>query len=118
MATKTAVRSSSGTASLAGVLLVLVGSAAVAGLDAETGLRTWAELRSAERVARARVEALERDVDRLRAEVDALASDPLARECAIREDLELARPGEWVVRFGRAAGLASSPVGATSRNSR
>jgi cell division protein FtsB len=37
----------------------------------------------------------------LRAEIEALESQPFALERAIREDLELARPGETVVRFGR-----------------
>ena len=50
-----------------------------------------------------RVAVLEADVERLSVAIAALGSDPLAIERAIREDLELARPGEWVVRFASAA---------------
>lgn len=91
--------STTGIASLAGVLGVLAISGCIALTDSEFGIGTWLELRSAERVARERVASREREVERLRGEVEALASDPLAMHRAIREDLELALPGEVVVRF-------------------
>jgi len=49
--------------------------------------------------ARSRVSAREAEVGRLTEEIAALDADALAIERAIREDLELALPGEWVVRF-------------------
>jgi hypothetical protein len=60
---------------------------------------TWLELRGEAVTARARVSARESEVGRLTEEIAALDTDPLAIERAIREDLELALPGEWVVRF-------------------
>jgi cell division protein FtsB len=83
-------------------IAVLVAAAGIALLDGEAGIRTYLDLREEARGAGARIEALEREVERLAAEIDALESDELALERAIREDLELARPGEWVVRFAPA----------------
>jgi cell division protein FtsB len=42
---------------------------------------------------------LKERVETLEFEINALETDPFALERAIREDLELARPGEIVVRF-------------------
>jgi cell division protein FtsB len=49
-------------------------------------------------------------VEALRAEVRALERDPFSLERAIREDLDLAKPGEVIVRFGSktARGLGSN----------
>jgi cell division protein FtsB len=77
---------------------------AVAILDGDSGLRSWWRLRDDLASARVRIEGLEEERSRLEAEVTALESDPFALERAIREDLELARPGELVVRFRRPAG--------------
>lgn len=84
------------------VVAVLAIAVALAVIDGEAGLRTWFDLRDQAQAARSRVMGLEREVERLSQEIDALNSDPLAMERAIREDLELARPGEWVVRFASA----------------
>jgi cell division protein FtsB len=83
-------------------IAVFVAATGIALLDTEAGIRTWLDLREEARVSGARIDALEREVERLTTEIDALESDELALERAIREDLELARPGEWVVRFAPA----------------
>ena len=80
-------------------IAVLVAASGIALLDGEAGIQTWLALREEARVSHARVAALEHEVERLTAQIEALDSDELALERAIREDLELARPGEWVVRF-------------------
>jgi len=76
----------------------------VALLDRDSGLPSWLALRSELAEFRQRIDGLERESQTLAAEIEALESDPFAIERAIREDLELARPGEVVVRFGGAAG--------------
>jgi cell division protein FtsB len=73
-------------------------------LDADSGVREWLRLRSTLAASTSRIEGLRREVDALRAEGDALKSDPFATERAIREDLDLAKPGETVVRVPRAEG--------------
>jgi cell division protein FtsB len=70
----------------------------VAVADRESGVRRWWELRRDLAVAEARVAALEQRIAAREGEAEALRSDPLAVERAIREDLGLARPGETVVR--------------------
>ncbi len=67
--------------------------------DRESGLRVWSELRQERRESQERISQLQTEVESLQAEVEALESDPLAMERAIREVLDLARPGETVVRF-------------------
>ena len=76
-------------------ILVLV----LAGTDRESGLFKWFELRDELDESKKRISRLQHEVDDLRSEVEALESDPLAMERAIREVLKLARPGETVVRF-------------------
>jgi cell division protein FtsB len=71
----------------------------VAATDRESGLPMWFELREERRSSQLRIAELEADVIALESEVEALESDPLAMERAIREVLELVRPGETVVRF-------------------
>ena len=68
-------------------------------LDSEAGFRTWLRLRGDLRAAEARIQALQEEITVLEEETEALRSDPLAIESAIREDLHLARPGETVVRL-------------------
>lgn len=84
---------------LAPVLLAAVGVIAVA--DAESGIPMWFRLRADVDQAEVRVAALARETDALQGQIDALGSEPFALERAIREDLELALPGEIVVRFDR-----------------
>ncbi|MCP4908341.1 MAG: septum formation initiator family protein [bacterium] len=82
------------------VVCVAIGAILVYGLaDSETGIRSWWELRGELSQARDRIERLEESNSGLRAEVKDLRSDPWAMERAIREDLQLARPGEAIVRF-------------------
>lgn len=68
-------------------------------LDDHNGIRRWLGLR--EELARSEQRIAERkaEVVRLRSEADALRTDPVAIEAAIREDLGLAKPGEVIVRF-------------------
>lgn len=68
-------------------------------VDPEHGIRACARLRGELGRAQQRVATLDGEVEALRAQVAALRDDPLAQEAAIREDLELARPGETVVRI-------------------
>ena len=82
------------------VVCVAIGAILVYGFaDSETGIRSWWELRGELSQARDRIERLEEANTDLRAEVKDLRSDPWAMERAIREDLQLARPGEAIVRF-------------------
>jgi len=77
----------------------IVGAAVgVAVMDDSAGIRTWLQVRRDLGVAQARVAELEGRIESREAEVEALRSDPIALEHAIREDLGLARPGETVVR--------------------
>jgi len=81
---------------LAAIASVMV----VAVVDQKSGLSTWLRLRGELEVSQERIRALEGANEALRVEIRALERDPFAVERAIREDLELARPGEIVVRFG------------------
>ncbi len=78
---------------------------ALALADGRAGLRAWWTLRSDVSNARERVAALQMEIEALRGQQEALDSDAFAIERAIREDLELARAGEVVVRIR----LASNP---------
>ena len=87
--------------------LVLALGLALALADGQAGLRAWWTLRSDVASAHERVAALGREIRELRGEEKALGEDPIAIERAIREDLELARPGEVVVRIPLAAAASS-----------
>jgi cell division protein FtsB len=78
---------------------IIAAALAVAMVDSEAGFRTWLRLRGDLRAAEARIETLRNQITALKAETEALRSDPVAIESAIREDLHLARPGETVVRL-------------------
>jgi len=71
----------------------------LAATDRESGLPMWFELRGELRQSDLRIALLQTEVENLQTEVEAFEGDPLAMERAIREVLELARPGETVVRF-------------------
>jgi cell division protein FtsB len=73
-----------------------------AGLDTSSGLRSWWRLRVDLAETETRIAALRSEVASLREEERALESEQFALERAIREDLELALPGETVVRLPRA----------------
>jgi cell division protein FtsB len=80
------------------VLAVAGGLLAVGLLDPFKGLRHWFDSRRDVAAAKARIGKSQARIASLEAEADALRDDPVAIEAAIREDLLLARPGEWVVR--------------------
>jgi cell division protein FtsB len=84
-------------------LLLLLGVAVIAVADATSGIPMWLRLRADLADSSGRVAVLKRSTEALRVQIDALESQPFALERAIREDLELARPGEVVVRFDRAS---------------
>jgi cell division protein FtsB len=94
------------------VIVVLAISAL---LDRESGIRIWLELREDLSGSAVRVEQLARENDALRREIELLETDPAALERAIREELDLARPGEIVVRFEKAASAESSDAAAPDR---
>ena len=91
------------------IALAIVASAVgVAVADANSGIRTWLQVRRDLAVAQARVAELEKRVESREGGTESLRNDPLARERAIREDLGLAKPGEIVVR-----GLSGTPQAPT-----
>jgi cell division protein FtsB len=65
----------------------------------------WWHLRGELRASSERIDLLAKENEALQAEIEALGSDPFALERAIREDLELARSGEVIVRFTRGSGM-------------
>lgn len=71
----------------------------IAVIDQDSGLRTYWQLRSEVREAKARIAALEQETEALRREAELLEKDPFTIEQAIREDLGLARPGEVIVKL-------------------
>jgi cell division protein FtsB len=83
--------------SLAIVAAVSGGLLAAGYLASDNGVRRLFHLRREVSVARERIRATEARIEAREAEADALREDPLAIEAAIREDLGLARPGEWVL---------------------
>ena len=91
---------------MGGLLLCLT----VAAADAESGVSAWMELRSELIDAQGRIGQLQADNASLHEQVVRLREDPFAIERAIREDLELARRGETVVRFSQPADLAPADL--------
>jgi cell division protein FtsB len=79
---------------------------AMAALDEDAGVARWRHLRGELAEANERIAALGAETARLRLEAQRLEGDAFAIERAIREELELARPGQQVVRLPR-AGSAS-----------
>lgn len=79
---------------------------AMAGLDENSGVARWSHLRAELAEANARGARLDEEIARLHVEAERLEQDPFAIERAIREELELARPGQQVVLL-RDAGSAS-----------
>jgi cell division protein FtsB len=67
-------------------------------LDRDSGIGQWSDLRRDLDAARGRIAALRAEISSREREARALEADPLAIEGAIRSDLGLARPGEWVAR--------------------
>lgn len=81
------------------VLGLAAGAVMLAILDRDSGLQTWLRLRSELEASQSRIHQLESETSELRAEISDLQAHPWAVERAIREDLDLARPGEVLVRF-------------------
>lgn len=88
--------------------MIVVAALAVALLDPNNGLRRWRALRVELAKGESRIETLQAEVQRLRLEKDRLKDDPVAIESAIRSDLELARPGEVVIRLGEGRGRSET----------
>lgn len=86
--------------------LVLVVALVYAWLDGNSGFGSAKRLREDLHAARERIASQRLHNEALRAEARALREDPFAREQAIREDLDFARPGEIVVRMPREDGDA------------
>jgi len=87
---------------LRGLLLIpaLVAVAAVyAAFDPDSGFRTWQRMRADLAGAQVRISALRAENAALERSAEALEADAFAIEAAIREDLELARPGERILRL-------------------
>ncbi len=78
------------------LIAILAGSAL---LDSESGVAIWLELREDLSGSTARVAELVRDNEATRREIEMLEAEPAALDRAIREELDLALPGEIVVRF-------------------
>lgn len=75
-------------------------------LDHESGVGIWLGLREDLSGSAARIAQLHRENDAMRNEIQMLEAEPAALDRAIREELDLALPGEVVVRFtdrGRSA---------------
>ncbi len=70
-------------------------------IDSRSGVGEARRLRADLGAAQARIDALRAKNDELRAEATAFRDDPFARERAVREGLDLARPGEILVRIPR-----------------
>ena len=80
-------------------VIVISALAVSALLDSGSGVSIWRELRADLGGARARVARLEKENEALRQEIATLESHPGAIDRAIREELDVALPGEIVVRF-------------------
>ena len=70
-------------------------------LNHESGVGIWLEMREDLSGSAARVAQLRRENDEMRQEIRMLEADPAAIDRAIREELDVALPGEIVVRFTR-----------------
>jgi cell division protein FtsB len=79
--------------------VLVLAAAGIAAFDERSGLPAWSRLRADTLAAHARIEVLRGDIEALRRDADALATEDFAVERAIREELGLALPGESVVRL-------------------
>jgi len=82
---------------------VLAAVLGIAVADSDSGIPMWFRLRDDDAQVSLRVEALTQETQALQKQIEALEAEPFALERAIREDLELALPGEVIVRFDRPA---------------
>ena len=79
--------------------LVIAILAMTALLDRDSGVAIWLELRKDLATSTDRVDLLFAQNDSLRREIELLEVDPTAMDRAIREELDLALPGEVIFRF-------------------
>jgi cell division protein FtsB len=93
---------------LALVVLLALGLGRAA-LDEQAGVARWLHLRAELAEARAHVAELRAETERLRLEGERLTQDDFALERAIREELELVRPGQTLVRLRR-GGVPSARI--------
>jgi len=77
--------------------IVILGISAL--LDHESGFGVWLELGEDLSRSEARVTDLVGQNDAMRREIEMLEAEPAAIDRAIREELDLALPGEIIVRF-------------------
>ncbi len=89
---------------------LIAAAAGLAVIDSKSGLPRWFELRDELDVSHAKIARLREEVTDLEQKVVALEHEPAAIEQAIREVLELARPGEVVVRFETPETESSLPL--------
>jgi cell division protein FtsB len=68
-------------------------------LDEDSGIGIWLELQEDLVSSTTRVNELVRQNESLRREIELLEADPTAMDRVIREELDLALPGEVIVRF-------------------
>jgi cell division protein FtsB len=78
------------------VIAILAASAL---LDRDSGVGIWLAMREDLALSAARVEALTRENEAMQREIALLEAEPGAIDRAIREELDVALPGEIVVRF-------------------
>jgi len=83
------------------VVAGLAAALALAVLDRESGLLTWRELSDERSALSDQIEDQRRANSELTRQIEALLSDPHETDRAIREALDLAKPGETIVRFKR-----------------
>ena len=95
------------------VAVGLAAALALAVLDREAGLLTWLELSEARSAVRTQIHEERRANAMLTDQIQALQDDPYEADRAIREALDLAKPGETVVRFKRADTLQRSTPAAS-----
>ena len=68
-------------------------------LDSESGFEVWRDLGEDLSISLARVADLQNENEAMRREIEMLEAEPAAVDRAIREELDLALPGEIIVRF-------------------
>ena len=85
------------------VLGLAVCAVTLAVVDQDSGVPTWFRLRADLDSSQARIRQLESETEDLRAQIADLETHPWAVERAIREDLDLTKPGEVLIRFTPAA---------------
>ena len=103
------------------VAVGLMAALALAVLDRESGLLTWLELSKERSALHTQIDDQRRANVELARQIEALENDPYEADRAIREALELAKPGETIVRFGRggaAVRVSSDPDMAAPANAR